>query len=178
VHILRNQLQNSTVMHISVVWIGESCSNNQLTNVNIGTALITFSQYIYIYISHKRHLRHFKQPSQGWKLRLVVQFDEKGRGVSDNSSCKEIFGTSKMKMGAVADQEDNGADFSADGSRIGAREKLRKKWREIWEDNTGMLLVLCSELFGTGMAAATRLLETGDGGMMTLQVICPLSTYI
>jgi hypothetical protein len=33
-----------------------------------------------------------------------------------------------------------------------------------------MLLILCSELFGTGMAAAARLLEMGDGGMMTLQV--------
>jgi len=86
-----------------------------------------------------------------------------------------------MKTGAVADQEDNAADFSADGIETGAREKLRKKWQkwqETWEDNTGMLLILCSELFGTGMAAAARLLEMGDGGMMTLQVIRPLSTYI
>jgi len=49
-------------MHISMVWIGESCSNNQLTNVYISTALITFSQYIciYIYFSHKRAFTSFQ----------------------------------------------------------------------------------------------------------------------
>lgn len=50
------------------------------------------------------------------------------------------------------------------GIEIGQGEKQKMKWREIWEDSTGMLLVLCSELFGTGMAAAARLLEMGDGG--------------
>lgn len=50
------------------------------------------------------------------------------------------------------------------------REKQKMKWQERWEDSKGMLLILCSELFGTGMATAARLLEMGDAGMMTLQV--------
>lgn len=76
-------------------------------------------------------------------------------------------------MRTVADQQDGGAGFSAEGIDVGAREELKMKWQEGWEDSKGMLLVLCSELFGTGMTAAARLLKMGDGGMMTLQVSRP-----
>lgn len=75
-----------------------------------------------------------------------------------------------MKMGPVADQGDGGADFSSGENEIREREKQKMSWQERWEDSKGMLLILCSELFGTGMAAAARLLEMGDGGMTTLQV--------
>jgi hypothetical protein len=43
-------------------------------------------------------------------------------------------------------------------------------WSERWEDSKGMALILGAEMFGTGMAASTRLLEMGDDGMTTLQV--------
>jgi hypothetical protein len=70
-------------------------------------------------------------------------------------------------MRTVADQQDGRAGFSAEGIDVRAREELNMKWQERLEDSKGMLLVLCSELFGTGMV--------GDGrwGMMTLQVSRP-----
>lgn len=82
----------------------------------------------------------------------------------------KMFGRSKTDMRTVPDDGDAGADFSAEGIEVGQGEEQKMKWRETWEDSTGMLLILCSELFGTGMAAAARSLEMGDRGMMTLQV--------
>jgi hypothetical protein len=66
-----------------------------------------------------------------------------------------------MKMRAVPEQRDGEPDLSADGTEDGGREKQKTKWQERWEDSKGMLLILGSELFGTGMAAAARLLEMG-----------------
>jgi hypothetical protein len=75
-----------------------------------------------------------------------------------------------MKPRALAEPGDGVASFSTGGVDVGQREKHKMKWQEIWEDSKGMLLILCSELFGTSMAAVARLLEMGDAGMMTLQV--------
>ncbi len=75
-----------------------------------------------------------------------------------------------MNPMTLAEQEAGEAGFSPPGFEMGEREEREMKWRERWEDSKGMLLILCSELFGTGMAAAARLLQMGDGGMMTLQV--------
>ncbi|KAF2430476.1 hypothetical protein EJ08DRAFT_670408 [Tothia fuscella] len=48
---------------------------------------------------------------------------------------------------------------------------ISMSWSERWEDSKGMALVLTSEMFGTAMAAAARLLEMGEDGMTTLQII-------
>jgi hypothetical protein len=69
---------------------------------------------------------------------------------------------------------ENGEELRS-GIRMGKDEK-NIKWRTRWEDSKGMLLILASESFGSGMAAAARLLEMGDGGMTTLQV-CVLTTF-
>jgi hypothetical protein len=41
--------------------------------------------------------------------------------------------------------------------------------RSTWEANKGIILILCSEAFGSGMAAVARLLQTDHNGMTTLQ---------
>jgi hypothetical protein len=83
-----------------------------------------------------------------------------------------MFGN-KMKPRREIERDDGGADLSSGSIGLGQREKQKVKWQERWEDSKGMLLILCSELFGTGMAAAARLLQMGDDGMMTLQVSIP-----
>jgi CO/xanthine dehydrogenase Mo-binding subunit len=86
---------------------------------------------------------------------------------------EEMFGTGKTEMRRIAAQGRGEADFGAGEMEMGRREARKMSWREIWEDSTGVLLILCSELFGAGMAAAARLLEMWDGGMVALQVSRP-----
>jgi len=65
-----------------------------------------------------------------------------------------MYEIGKIKIGSIAAQGDDGADFGADGIEMAQRGKRKMNWGEMWEDSTGMLLILYSELFGTGMAAA------------------------
>lgn len=73
-------------------------------------------------------------------------------------------------MRSVLEQGNGGLGLNVGVGEIGEREGRRMKWQKRWEDSKGMILILCSELFGTCMGAAARLLEMGSGGMMTLQV--------
>jgi hypothetical protein len=83
-----------------------------------------------------------------------------------------------MNTTTVEEQGDGELDLSVDGIEPAETEDKETKWQERWEDSKGMLLILCSELFGTCMAAAARLLEMGDGGMMTLQVSYSLAPSV
>lgn len=83
-----------------------------------------------------------------------------------------------MKMGDVLGLDEGESRRRTDGVEIAGRGKQKAKWQERWEDSKGMLLILCSELFGAGMAAAARLLEMGDGGMMTLHVSSSLMSLL
>jgi hypothetical protein len=67
--------------------------------------------------------------------------------------------------------EMGGLEMRVEGTRLEKHNDWRVTWRTRVQDSKGMLLILASEFFGTCMAAAARLLETGDGGGMgTLQV--------
>jgi hypothetical protein len=58
-----------------------------------------------------------------------------------------------------------------EGSYLGEQRQRREScWRSKWEENKGMVLILCSEVFGSSMAAVARLLQIDHNGMTTLQV--------